>query len=105
MPTVVKAEDLLHDKTRLSIVALLAGSQGGTLAFTEVQQQLDLTAGNLSSHIKMLQQHEMITVMKQFERNRPLTTLTLSAIGNAALHQFIEEMERVIHCLKNYSQE
>lgn len=100
MPAVVKAEDLLHDRTRLSIVALIAGDPSGCMTFTDVQKKLELTAGNLSSHLRTLEQHNLVTVHKQFKGRRPQTTVLLTDIGKAALQQFIEEMELVIQRIK-----
>ncbi len=104
MPTAVRTEDLLHDRTRLSIVALLAGEQSAYMAFTDVQQKLDLTAGNLSSHLRLLEQHGLVIVDKRFRGRRPQTTLQLSDTGRTALQQFIQELEHIIHKLKDQGQ-
>ena len=104
MPAAVGAQDVLHDRTRLSIVALLAGEGGAPMTFTDVQRKLDLTAGNLSSHLRVLEQQGLVIVEKHFEGRRPQTTLQLDYVGRAALQQFIEDMEHIIQCLKDQTQ-
>ncbi len=48
--------ELLHDRNRLSIVSLLASSVVGSLSFKEIQEKTELTAGNLSSHLRDMEE-------------------------------------------------
>jgi DNA-binding HxlR family transcriptional regulator len=88
--------DLLHDRSRLTIISLLATSQGGFLPFTTLQERSSLTPGNLSSHLKMLENRKLITVRKEFHGRRPRTTIQITKEGREALEAFIASMEKLI---------
>ena len=88
--------DQLHDRSRLAIISLLATSQGGLLPFTRLQEKTAMTAGNLSSHLRMLENRKMVTLHKEFVGRRPRTTVYLSFEGRKALEMFIASMEELI---------
>ena len=87
---------MLDDRTRLSIVTLLATSADSQLSFTEIQEKAGLTPGNLSSHLRNLEEAGYVHVSKQFRGRRPLTTVRITDAGKAALERHIEEMEELI---------
>ena len=87
---------MLDDRTRLSIVTLLATSADAWLSFTEIQEKAELTPGNLSSHLRSLEEAGYVQVIKQFRGRRPLTTVRITDAGKAALERHIEEMEELI---------
>ncbi len=87
---------MLDDRTRLSIVTLLATSADAQLPFTEIQEKAELTPGNLSSHLRNLEEAGYVQVTKQFRGRRPLTTVRITDAGKAALERYIEEMEEFI---------
>ena len=87
---------MLDDRTRLSIVTLLATSADAPLSFTEIQEKAELTPGNLSSHLRNLEESGYVQVTKQFRGRRPLTTVRITDAGKTALERYIEEMEELI---------
>lgn len=90
------ATELLHDRNRLSIVSLLAAGQAASLSFKEIQEKAELTAGNLSSHLRTLETGGLVAVTKQFQGRRPLTTVELTDAGRVTLEEFLGEMEEII---------
>ncbi|WP_181015537.1 transcriptional regulator [Alkalispirochaeta sphaeroplastigenens] len=88
--------DLLHDRSRLAIVSLLATSSSDELPFTFIQEKTGLTAGNLSSHLRTLENAGLVSLTKQFQGRRPLTTIVLTSTGRTTFDAFIREMESLI---------
>lgn len=87
---------LLHDRSRLAIVSLLASSAAGELPFTFIRERTELTAGNLSSHLRTLENAGLVQTIKQFQGRRPLTTIVLTPAGRTALDAAISEMEAIV---------
>ena len=53
-----------------------------------------MTDGNLTTHIRTLQQAGYVSVTKSFQNNRPLTTCALTAAGRKAFTNYINLLER-----------
>jgi DNA-binding MarR family transcriptional regulator len=89
---------VIHEKGRLAIMSLLAASPD--LAFTELRDTLGMTDGNLTTHIRTLQQAGYIAVAKSFQNNRPLTTCSLTAAGRRAFADYINLLEQIVQQTK-----
>ena len=85
---------LIHEKGRLAIMSLLAASP--ELSFTELRESLAMTDGNLTTHIRVLQEAGYISVAKTFQNNRPLTTCLLTAKGRKAFADYINLLDQII---------
>ena len=66
------------------------------LSFTELRDALEMTDGNLTTHIKALQQEGYIAVAKSFQNNRPLTTCSLTAPGRKAFAEYINLLGKIV---------
>ena len=75
----LQLDRVIHEKGRLAIMSMLAATP--ELSFTELRDALSMTDGNLTSHIRTLQEHGYVSVSKSFQDNRPLTTCSLTAAG------------------------
>jgi DNA-binding MarR family transcriptional regulator len=85
---------VIHEKGRLPIVSLLAASP--ELSFTELRDTLKMTDGNLSVHIRTLQEAGFVSVTKSYRRQRPLTTCALTPSGRRAFAQYIDLLEEIV---------
>jgi DNA-binding MarR family transcriptional regulator len=90
---------VIHEKGRLGIMSLLAASP--ELSFTELRESLGMTDGNLTTHIRTLQEAGYISVAKSYERNRPLTTCSLTAPGKKAFTAYINLLEQIVQQSKS----
>lgn len=90
----LQLDRVIHEKGRLPIVSLLAASP--ELSFTELRDTLKMTDGNLSVHIKTLQEAGFVSVTKSYRRQRPLTTCSLTASGRRAFAQYIDLLEDIV---------
>ena len=90
----LQIDRVIHEKGRLAIMSMLAASP--ELSFTELRDALEMTDGNLTTHIKVLQQEGYVAVAKSFQNNRPLTTCSLTAAGRKAFAEYINLLEKIV---------
>jgi DNA-binding MarR family transcriptional regulator len=90
----LQIDRVIHEKGRLPIMSLLAASAG--MSFTEMRDALDMTDGNLSMHIKTLQEAGFVSVTKSFRNQRSLTTCALTPSGRRAFSQYIDLLEQIV---------
>lgn len=90
----LQLDRLIHEKGRLAIMSMLAASP--ELSFTELRDSLGMTDGNLTTHIRTLQQEGYISVAKTYQNNRPLTTCSLTASGRKAFTGYINLLEQIV---------
>jgi DNA-binding MarR family transcriptional regulator len=78
----------------MAIMSLLAASP--ELSFNEMKQTLGMTDGNLSVHLRTLQEAGYIAVTKSFHERKPLTTCALTAAGRKAFTRYIDLLEQIV---------
>jgi DNA-binding MarR family transcriptional regulator len=91
-------DDVIHQRTRLSIMASLAGV--ASMNFNELKADLALTDGNLSTHLSYLEKAQYVKITKKFKGKKPQTTVAVSAKGKTALQKYIEQLETIIRKTK-----
>ena len=89
---------VIHEKGRLAIMSLLAASP--QLSFTEMRDTLNMTDGNLTAHMRTLQEAGYVSVTKEFQGGRPLTTYSLTAQGRKAFATYINLLEQIVQQTK-----
>lgn len=89
---------VIHEKGRLAIMSLLAASPEHS--FTDLRNTLNMTDGNLTTHIRTLQEAGYVTVSKTYQKNRPLTTCSLTPTGRKAFTAYINLLEEIIQQTK-----
>ncbi len=90
---------LIHEKLRLGIISALAAAP--SLTFSDLKKLLDATDGNLSVHARKLEDAGYIKCEKSFEGRMPRTVYTLSKPGRAALNQYLNHMEALVHAMRS----
>lgn len=70
------------------------------LSFTEMRDTLNMTDGNLTTHIRTLQEAGYVAVAKSFQKNRPLTTCSLTVEGRKAFANYIGLLEAILQQTK-----
>ena len=66
------------------------------LSFIELRDTLAMTDGNLTTHIRTLQEAGYVAVSKTYEKNRPLTTCSLTAAGRKAFASYVNLLEQIV---------
>jgi DNA-binding MarR family transcriptional regulator len=91
---------IIHERARLLILTYLTSNEKREVSFTELQEKLEFTSGNLSIQLKKLKEAEYVEIDKTFKDNKPYTTVLITHQGTKALNSYIEEMEGIIRTLK-----
>lgn len=86
---------ILHEKARLGLLTSLIAHPKG-LAFADLKQLCQLTDGNLSRHLKTLQDAGIVEIDKSFVKNRPLTTCRLTEEGRQRFIDYLAVLEQVV---------
>lgn len=93
LPDVKSIDRLIHEPVRLLIMANLFVVE--TADFLYLMNQLDLTFGNLSSHMSKLEEAGYINVEKEFQDKKPVTRLSLTDVGREAFSDYRERMKHL----------
>ncbi|WP_247002566.1 winged helix-turn-helix domain-containing protein [Halosolutus gelatinilyticus] len=87
-------DKLVHQPTRLQIFAHLYAN--GETSFTDLTTALDVTEGNLASHIAKLEENECVAVEKRFVDRKPQTTYRLTEKGEDLFESHVRTLENLI---------
>jgi len=90
----LQLDRVIHEKGRLAIMSMLAASP--ELSFTELRDALEMTDGNLTTHIRTLQEAGYVSVAKSYQNNRPLTTCSLTPGGRKSFGAYITLLEQIV---------
>ena len=89
-----KFDPLIHQTSRLAIIAVLAGAESAD--FTYLQQTTGLSKGTLSKHLSKLRDAGYIKIKKSFRDNYPLTTAKLTTVGRKAFKNYRQQYKSFI---------
>jgi DNA-binding MarR family transcriptional regulator len=97
----LQLDRLIHERGRLALMSLLAAQP--ELSFIEIRDTLQMTDGNLTSHIRTLQEAGYVAVTKSFRDSRPLTTCALTEQGRKAFAAHIDLLEQIVRQTRRHS--
>lgn len=97
-PLPQKLDRLIHDRTRLAILAALAARE--TIAFTDLRDITGSTDGNLSVHARRLEEAGYVNCDKSFAGRTPRTEYRLTAAGRRALEKYLDHMDALIRATR-----
>ncbi|WP_435746288.1 transcriptional regulator [Microbacterium sp. PMB16] len=90
-------DPVIHAAARLRITAALATlDSADSIAFPRLQELLDMTAGNLSTHLRKLEDAGYVGVEKTHRGRTPVTYLALTPRGRRAFEIYTEELRAVL---------
>lgn len=87
-------DPLLHQTVRSKLMSLLIAND--ELPFKALKEFLDVTDGNLSSHLSKLEKEMYIVIEKSFEGKRPKTIVKIAPKGRHAFDAYIEALKQFI---------
>ena len=88
-----KLDKAIHEKARLGIMTLLAMRE--SWAFQELKSELNMTDGNLVTHLRILHEAGFVAVTKEM-LDRPQTSYSLTAKGRRAFQEYISVLEQIV---------
>jgi DNA-binding MarR family transcriptional regulator len=89
-----KLNKLFDSRIRLGIMSVLMANDW--VEFKTLKELLNLTDGNLASHIKALEKHQLIEVRKEFVDRKPKTTYQATKEGRKAFNEHLDGLENLL---------
>lgn len=86
-------DKIIHEPARLLLMAHLFVVESADFLF--LQRQTGLTWGNISSHLRKLENAGYVAVEKEFIDKKPHTTLKLTEEGRAAFNEYRKNMKQL----------
>ena len=86
---------VIHERARLSVLTSLITNPKG-LAFGDLKQLCALTDGNLNRHLRVLEEGNMVEIVKKTDRNRSLTICRITASGRTRYMEYLTTLEQVV---------
>jgi DNA-binding MarR family transcriptional regulator len=87
-------DDVIHGRMRLGIMAYLADAE--VADFNELKALLQATQGNLSVHLRKLEDAGYLAIEKSFLGRKPLTRARLTTAGRTAFQTYLAAIAKLI---------
>ena len=88
-------DPLIHQPLRTQIISLLVKNE--LMSFKMFKEALDVTDGNLSTHIKKLVEAEYIAEEKFFEDKKPKTIYKITPLGVKQFQTYVKQLKELIN--------
>ena len=98
MSLIENLNKIFDSRIRLGIMSALMVNKD--VNFNELKELLDITDGNLASHLKTLEESEFVKVQKGFIGRKSNTTYTITKAGEKAFKTHLTALEKMIGSVK-----
>lgn len=89
-----KLEKLVHSRIRLAVLSILATVDEAE--FTYLRDEVNTTDGNLSTHLRKLEDAGYVEVEKSFRDRKPVTRYRMTGEGREAFQEYVESLGRMV---------
>lgn len=101
-----RLDQVIHAQGRLRVTAALSVlAPGDQIAFTRLEELVGMTAGNLSTHLRRLEDAGYVRVAKTFEGRTPVTFVSLTRAGRRAFEDYTLALRRLLDPLATPAEE
>ena len=87
-------DEIIHGRVRLGIMAFLSGADSAD--FSTLKARLQLTDGNLSVHLRKLEDAGYVEILKTFVGRKPQTQARITKAGRAAFARYLAAMSALV---------
>lgn len=87
-------DEIIHSRIRLAIMAVLVSVEEAEFIF--LREKVNTTDGNLSVHLKKLEDAKYIAVKKSFQGRKPISHYRVTPAGRRAFEIYIDNLEKMI---------
>ncbi len=87
-------DEVIHGRLRLGVMAYLAGEQ--VAEFNVLKTRLQATDGNLSVHLRKLEEAGYVAIEKSFVGRKPMTRVRLTPAGRKAFVAYLDAIGRLV---------
>ena len=90
-------DETIHQSTRLRIMTMLVSQpESDRLAYGFIQKTLDLTGGNLTTHLRKLEDADYLVITKEFLDSKPRTWIQATPTGRRAFSEYLSNLDRAL---------
>ena len=90
-------DEIIHQPTRLRLMTMLVSQpESARLAYGFIQDTLGLTGGNLTTHLRKLEEAGYLAMAKEFVNSKPRTWVAATAAGRSAFADYLANLEKVL---------
>ena len=90
-------DPVIHAQARLRVMTALAAlAPDDRITFPRLRQLLDLTAGNLSIHLRRLEDAGYVVIAKEYQRRTPVTYVAMAEAGRAAFQRYRSDLQALL---------
>ncbi len=89
-----RLDDAIHGRLRLGIMAYLMDAEAAD--FNELKGMLDATQGNLSVHLRKLEEAGYVEIVKSFQGRKPLTRAHITPAGRKAFADYLDALSKLV---------
>ena len=91
-------DETIHQPARLRVMTMLvAQPEEGRLAYGFIQKTLGLTGGNLTTHLRKLEDAGYLVISKEFINSKPRTWVHATAEGRIAFTVYLSNLEKALN--------
>jgi DNA-binding MarR family transcriptional regulator len=87
-------DEVIHGRLRLGVMAYLADAE--VAGFNQLKSLLQATQGNLSAHLRKLEDAGYVAIEKSFLGRKPLTQVRITAAGRAAFKDYLAAIAKLV---------
>ena len=87
-------DEVIHGRIRLGIMSYLVGA--GTADFGMLKARLQTTDGNLSVHLRKLEDAGYVAITKSFRDRKPMTEVSLTRAGRSAFVKYLDSLSKLV---------
>jgi DNA-binding MarR family transcriptional regulator len=87
-------DEVIHGRIRLGIMSYLVGA--GSADFGTLKARLQATDGNLSVHLRKLEDAGYVTIAKSFRDRKPMTEVSLTRAGRSAFVKYLDSLSKLV---------
>src|SRR5687768_4090317 len=89
-----KFNKVFENRIRLGVMSILMVND--SVEFTRLNELLQVTDGNLASHLSALEKEGYVAVIKQFVNKKPNTSYSVTASGRKAFNDHLNVLEKIL---------
>lgn len=87
-------DDVIHSRLRLAVMAVLASVE--RMEFTALRDKVRATDGNLSVHLRKLEEAGYVRIEKRFADRKPRSDCSITDAGRAAFRGYVEKLAAMV---------
>lgn len=91
-------DETIHQPTRLRIMTMLVSQPAeDRLTYGFVQKSLGLTGGNLTTHLRKLEDADYLQITKEFHNQKPRTWIQATPTGRQAFAEYYSNLQKILN--------